>query len=420
MKVLWVINIPIPSACKHLGLKESPYGGWIIGASEFLIRNFDIEISFAFPLDIRETIFYKDDDFKYFAFPSKNSHHSGEVSPVVEDIINQYKPDLVNSFGTELEHTAFFSKYCKLSSIPYVITMQGLVTYIQHHCFSGIPPLCVYGFTPRNLLNNDSVSKIRDLYKKRSMSEVSSISDSKFIIGRTTWDSICSNLINSNVKYFHCNETLRDSFYNNRWSVSNIDRFKIFISQGSNPIKGLHFALRALAIIKKRFPEVLLVIGGPDISQFDTVYNKLSISAYGLYIKYLIHKLKLKNNVKFLGPLSEKDVVQNLVGSHVFLSPSTIENSSNSLCEAMLMGVPSVASYVGGTADLVTDGFDGFLYQHDAPYIAAKIIMNIFESDVLSQRISINAHLTASQRHDRWQNAARLFDIYSQILTDKM
>ena len=60
--------------------------------------------------------------------------------------------------------------------------------------------------------------------------------------------------------------------------------------------------------------------------------------------------------------------------SNVFVSPSTIENSPNSLGEAMLLGIPCISSDVGGVKNLLKHEEEGYVYQTDAPYMLAYYV----------------------------------------------
>ena len=100
-----------------------------------------------------------------------------------------------------------------------------------------------------------------------------------------------------------------------------------------------------------------------------------------------IKKYHLQNKVIFTGPLNESKMRQRYLDAHVFVSPSLIENSPNSLGEAMILGVPSISSYVGGVPDMIKDKKEGFLYQHDAPYMLAYIC-EIFKHDSIALKIS--------------------------------
>ena len=59
----------------------------------------------------------------------------------------------------------------------------------------------------------------------------------------------------------------------------------------------------------------------------------------------------MEDKIEFLGRLSAEGMKQAYLDANVFVMPSTIENSPNSLGEAMLLGVPCVAADVGGVAE---------------------------------------------------------------------
>ena len=104
--------------------------------------------------------------------------------------------------------------------------------------------------------------------------------------------------------------------------------------------------------------------------------EKLKISSFAKYIKRLISEYGLEENVTFTGSLTEQKMKERFLKSNVFISPSTIENSPNSLGEAMLLGVPCVSSDVGGVKNLVKHEEEGYVYQTDAPYMLAYYVKN--------------------------------------------
>ena len=248
------------------------------------------------------------------------------------------------------------------------------------------------------------------------MNEIEALIKTNHLIGRTTWDKACSSQINDGAKYHFCNETLRDEFYIYQWDINNCEKYSIFLSQGQYPIKGLHYMLEAMPLILKKFPEAKVYISGKDMTKSDSFKDKLLMTYYGKYIKKMIRKLNLERNVVFTGPLDEVKMCQRFLKSHVFVSPSTIENESNSLSEAKIMGVPSVASYVGGVIDRIEHNIDGFHYPHDAPYMLAHYVCEIFENDNLALRFSFNAREHALKTHDREKNTRRLIEIYKEII----
>ena len=82
--------------------------------------------------------------------------------------------------------------------------------------------------------------------------------------------------------------------------------------------------------------------------------------------------------VTFLGSLSGKQMKENYLKANVFVLPSTIENSPNSLGEAMLLGLPCAAADVGGVTDMLESGSEGIVFQGTAPYMLSDAIEKIF------------------------------------------
>ena len=101
--------------------------------------------------------------------------------------------------------------------------------------------------------------------------------------------------------------------------------------------------------------------------------------------------------------------------ANVFVSPSSIENSPNSVGDAMLLGMPCVSSDVGGVKNLMEHGKEGFVYQADAPYMLAYYVCRIFEDEQLASLLGESAAKKAAATHDRAANTARLAEIYQEI-----
>lgn len=109
-------------------------------------------------------------------------------------------------------------------------------------------------------------------------------------------------------------------------------------------------------------------------------------------------------------------MVEQCFKANVFVSSSTIENSSNSITEAMMVGTPVIASYVGGTPSLIEHKKTGFLYPCDASYLLAYYVISIFEDDEMAIRLSHNAYHVMKMRHDREKILHQLRTIYDEIM----
>lgn len=418
VKILWLINISLPEANQLMGEGTSPFGGWLINASKDLANKEGIDLSIAFPTNKASK--FKEltgEKINYFPFtPVKETDNKViEYNESFEKLLNKLQPDLVHIYGTEIAHALSMINTCNKLNIKTLISIQGLVSIIGNHMYSNLPIYVIYGSTLRNIVRRDSVYWMKKSFKRRGNNEIEALKRTSHIIGRTTWDRAITNQINPKAEYHFCNETLREEFYKHHWSIDNCEKHSIFLSQGQYSIKGLHYVLQALPDILKRFPQAKVYIGGKDLTKSNSLKDKLLLTYYGKYIKSKIKDMGLDKKIVFTGPLDEGKMCQRYLKSHVFVCPSSIENSPNSLGEAMMLGVPSVASYVGGIPDMLKDKEEGFLYQHDAPYMLAHYVCEIFENEYLALKLSKNAREHALKTHDMDENTRRLIEIYEEI-----
>lgn len=128
-----------------------------------------------------------------------------------------------------------------------------------------------------------------------------------------------------------------------------------------------------------------------------------------------MEKYDLIENVVFCGALDEIAMRDQFLKANVFVSASTIENSPNSVGEAMVLGVPTITSDVGGVKNLLTHGEEGLIYPMDEPYMLAFYIIKIFSDNCFAEKISRNAQCKAQHTHNRILNAERLIEIYNEI-----
>jgi glycosyltransferase involved in cell wall biosynthesis len=235
------------------------------------------------------------------------------------------------------------------------------------------------------------------------------------VTGRTDFDREWTEKLAPNAKYHFMNETLREDFYNDTWNIDRIERYSIFVSQGNYPIKGLHYVLEVLGDIIDEYEDTMLYVAGDIVTAHDSIKDKIKISGYGKYLLELIKKNNLEEHVKFVGRLESDRMCARFLKTHVFLCPSAIENSPNSVGEAMLLGVPVVSSDVGGVHNLLSDKKDGILYPKDKPDYMKNAILSIFEDDKLAMSFSSNARAHAAVTHNPDTNYRRLLEIYNEI-----
>ena len=174
--------------------------------------------------------------------------------------------------------------------------------------------------------------------------------------------------------------------------------------------------LEIVKLLKKQFPNVKCYIAGEDITKSKSIFTLLNAN-YASLIKKLIKKYNLKDNIVFTGFLNEEQIAEKMITSHVFLMPSSIENSVNSLQEAMILGLPCVSSLVGGVPSLI-DKDSCLTYKFDDPQDASSKISLIFNSAQVASFLSDNGINRIVKLANPNTNTNQMINIYKSIVGD--
>jgi len=415
MKILWICNVMLPAISNLLGIHAVPYGGWLTGAMNGLNKSErKIRLGVCCPFDNgKEVEKYSIDNIAYYNFPSRREYITDYswYQPWFRSIFNDFKPDILHIFGTEFSHSLAAAKaFAKPDRT--LVSIQGLCSEIAKYYFSQLPLHVSHGFNLRDVLRRDTLVVQRNSFISRGENEIKLLRAVGHVSGRTDWDKACTMQINPKLNYHFCNETLRESFYSDRWQLEKCEKHSIFASSCSYPIKGFHILLEAMPEILRRFPDAKIYVTG--LNPYDIPIYKLP--AYAKYLRRLINQNGLRETVNFCGTLDEQQMKDQYLKSNVFVLPSLIENSPNSLGEAMLLGVPCVAADVGGVSNLMTHGQDGLVYQHNAANMLAHYVCEIFENETLARTFSDNAAQHAETTYHPEVNAQKLMEIYETIL----
>lgn len=415
MKVLWTSAVEFPELCEILNKKNNMFGGWLNSCAEALrIEDPSLQLG----------IITCKKDGKWNKIEAKNTYYqvackshtdySEQLVKDMIDIISDFKPDLIHINGTE--HCIGLAITRAATNTPVVASIQGLAFVYKKYVDGEIPiQTIIRHFSLRDLLGQSGIWYQKRIMRERGKYEVTLLKELHHVIGRTTWDFAHTAKINPNINYHFCNETLRSSFYKHKWDYQSCEKHHIFISNGSTPLKGAHIVLDALKIVKKSYPDVSLSIIGPDFRSATNLKEKLHLSGYQKYMTKLIKQYELDEQVRFLGFLDEEKMCNEFLKAHVYILPSCIENSPNSLGEAQLLGVPAIATFVGGVPSMVEDGKSGLLYRYDDAAYLANRIMNIFSMNDYDT-LSSNERAVAQHRHNKKGNALTMLNIYNEII----
>lgn len=408
MKILWVCSKSPKVVAEAAGIDRVHSGGWLDSTAADLLAS----------SNVLRVLFLGDHLVEGSSGNLSFASFEGDVSAAwFCRHFDCFQPDVIHVWGTEFPHSLEALQAAHSCGIEgsAVVSIQGLVSVIgRYHYSEGMTESAMHVPSFGDFVRRTSLDNERRDFIKRGGFERECLRLAKHVIGRTEWDKACVLQINPCATYHHCNESLRAEFYNGSWDLNNVERYSLFVSQCSYPVKGFHYALQALFMLKKDYPNVLLYTTGESVFR-DSLRKNLGRPSYQAYIAHLISKLDLRDNVRFLGSLDAMEMRKRYLRSHVFVSASTIENSPNSVGEAMLLGCPVVSSNVGGVSDMLAHREEGFLYQSSAPYMLAWYVSRIFNDDVLAKRFSDAARKRAAQTHDRGENLNKLMSIYRAI-----
>jgi glycosyltransferase involved in cell wall biosynthesis len=179
------------------------------------------------------------------------------------------------------------------------------------------------------------------------------------------------------------------------------------------PWKGQEEAVRALARVRCTHASALLLIVGE--TKFVASATRHDNRAYFRRLQEIVADLRLGDAVRFLG--EREDVPQILRACDVALVPSWEEPFGRVVVEAMAMGVPVVATAIGGPAEIIRDGIDGVLVAPHQPSALASAITELLDDPVRRCAIGGEARTAALARFDHRRHAAAVSRIYDEVVS---
>ena len=199
-------------------------------------------------------------------------------------------------------------------------------------------------------------------------------------------------------KYLAAQERLIEMKSNSRKLKPTI----VFVGRLSEE-KGLEPLIQAMFLLKKEVPNINLIIAGTG-----PLESKL---------KQQVKKMDLSQNVVFTGFCNNSF---ELIGqSDVFVLPSRTEGAPIVLIEAMAMGVPIVATKVGGIPELVEDNKIGLLIKDDCPKKIASAIFELLKDPKKACQMGIEGKHRAFNNFHQDKFIGQMEEMYLGLLDKK-
>jgi glycosyltransferase involved in cell wall biosynthesis len=407
LRILWFAVTPSlygRNTVRHNG------GGWVASLERILRGAPDVELGISFE--------YNDDSSKrvqdgvtYYPIcaNAKIGPKLGMKLGMVDEcdsliahartIIADFQPDVIHVFGSE----SCFGLLGAHTNIPVIIHMQGsLPSYANARFPPGYSRFDYLRASRGNptklyrLLSNDAV------FCKRALREENILRNCQHFMGRTEWDEAIAAIYNPEGSYSYCSEALRSEIYDHAhsWSPHSGRRLEL-VSTLSMPLyKGADMILKTAHLLHHELGiEFRWQVFG--VSQCRLQEAKTGIRAQ-------------ECGVSLMGVAEGAVIRDALLEADLYVHPSYIDNSPNSLCEAQVLGVPVVATNVGGIPSLVEHGSTGFLVAANDPYMMARRISQLIDDQALATRFGQSGRKIARARHAPDRILSDLLAIYAK------
>ncbi|MCM1503056.1 MAG: glycosyltransferase family 4 protein [Bacteroidales bacterium] len=438
IKVLWFTSNPCSSASRNNGNVVT--GGWHSSLEQAIRQDIELEIAYLSPSQKQEEFLH--DGVKYYSIaPFKSFSYLAfrlkrltmppirQEQPILErmcDIIEKSQPDLIHIHGTERcfglicgrsfhdmtgngRHGGGGSYICSSGrAIPVVISIQGLIGEITRKFFCGLGKEEIRRHESlRRKLAKQSAIRMYNEFCHRASTEREILSRAPFILGRTAWDREQTAMMNPGRKYFTVGEIMRKPFFESTWDKSGFgSRIQLVSTLSTGPYKGFENILKTASALRRHgridFSWTVIGYGASD------EYVRISEKATGLS--------SMELGIQFAGRQDAGHVAEMLLDSDIYCQVSHIENSPNSLCEAMLLGMPSIATDVGGTSSMLEDGIEGMLVPDNNPEAYAEAIEKMSSDFQACKAMGESARATALVRHSPQTVRKQLTEAYTSII----
>ncbi len=165
-------------------------------------------------------------------------------------------------------------------------------------------------------------------------------------------------------------------------------------------VKGHDILLKAMPALLQHWPDLgLLLAGDGDEREM---------------LELMVDELDVRPHVKLLGPVTE--VRELLAGTDLLVQPSRREGLGISVLEAMSMGIPVVASDVGGLSEIVDDGVDGVLVEPEDPGKLFLAVHGLLANPDKMAEIGTNARHKIERSFNLSAMTLKYQELYTELL----
>ena len=419
MKVLWFASSCgySPYSSQQQGsVNKQGYngGGWMPSLLHEMKQREGIEMGVCFAMD-GQPFKEEQNGVTYYPFPNHRKPWKDKVLDIIyyrhperdrilwshyvdhfKQVIDDFKPDVIEIFGSEL----YLGLATFVAPCPVVLHIQGILSLLIYTWFPSGVSKNSYFFQDWSIMNIYNRFQWYVYWQRSCYREQQVLANTKYVIGRTHWDELATKILNPERVYYYGGEILRKEFYEEHERI--IPQKLTIVSTSSDPMyKGFDYVLQTANILKNVMKRDF------EWKVYGNLNPKFHQKFTGLQYKDL--------NISLMGVASAATLCKSISHATVYFQPSYIENSPNSVCEAQILGVPVVATNVGGTASLIEEGKTGFLIPTNDPYTAAYRIVQLYSNTKLNNEIGIQGKMVAQKRHNKQDIVNELINVYKEV-----
>jgi glycosyltransferase involved in cell wall biosynthesis len=410
LRILWFCGSP---------LSDSDPGGtgtWLGAMARGLLDSDEVELGIVAPGRVNQ--FARGDyrQVQQWLFPMKTKLGRNGLPPtaLVQAIVaaaKEFSPDLIHSWGTEYFWGLLSAR--GLLTYPAILEIQGLRGQIVPMFYGGLTwreRLRCIGL--KELLKRRTMCADRRDFARWGVFEEEMIRGHRFVDVQSDWVASHIKAVNFDARRFPVDLALRQPFYSaDGWQPGN--RPTLFCTAAyTSPFKGLHVAVRALHLLRKRMPDARLRIAGAHQR------SGLRQNGYMRWINRMICQLGLVDAVQWLGPLNAEQIIVELKNAATVVIPTFVETYCMAFAEAMNIGTPTVVAYTGGTAYLGKDEETCLFFPPGDEAMCAYQLERVLTDTELALRLSRESRKIATVRNDHSRIVQRQLEIYRQVNCD--
>ena len=303
-------------------------------------------------------------------------HRLNPMRPIVRKIINKAHPDIIALIGAENAHIS--GTALGIKNIPLFVKCQ-------------------------TIYNNPERTQWEEIDYKNAYVERQIFKDLRYVSVST-------------VKHSRLFRTFNTDAYNFIWNLGNLlpevtplEKEYDFVNFAMSmiPKKGFPDAIRALAVVKQRHPNVRLnLVGSSSIEDREALHN-------------LVAELHLEDNVVFTPFFPrQEDLFQHLQKARFALLPCKMDSVSSTIRQAMHYSLPVVCYKTEGTPSINKEKECILIAENcDVEDLAEQMLL-LMDNEELANKLRINAKEYSNRWSDDEENSNQMYRVFEAVINN--